>query len=155
MMEDGDPIEPASHVTKLVKNSKVYKSAEGNIVDGTELIPRPSEEYMSVNWLEYDGDMDIDVCLMKIMAIYEKKFTVTNHRLPVINVKKAIDYVKAESPDKRSIQFLYKPEFKPESKWDDPSHSGVYGYSHSHEDALIGDLIAQVVESLHTAKDYK
>ena len=89
------------------------------------------------------------------MAIIEKKLTVKNHLLPVINVKKAIDYIKAKDPDKSIIQFLYKPEFKPKSKWDDPSHSGVFGYSHSHKDALIGDLMAQVVESLHKAKDYK
>lgn len=153
-MKDGDPLEPTSHVTKLVKDTQVHKEPIV-IVDGTELIPRKTEEYMSVNWLEYDGDSELDTCLKKIIKIYGKKMKVTNHWLPVINVKKAIDYIKTETEENRIIQFLYKPEFKPKSKWDDPSHSGVFGYSHSHKDALIGDLMAQVVESLHKAKDYK
>ena len=153
MMEDGDPIEPASHVTKLVKNSKVHKSAEGNIVDGSELIPRPNEEYMSVNWLEYDGDKDFDTCLKKIMAIYEKKMSVTSQWLPVLNVKKAIDYIKAGTVDKRILEFLYKPEFKSECGYDDPSHSGVYGFTC--EDELIGDLMMDIVEPLQKAKNFR
>lgn len=151
MMEDGQPLEAASHVTKLVKNIHVH---EGEIADGEALRPRPDEEYMSVNWLEYDGDNDLKTCLQKIICILKKKMNVkNNHWLPVVNVKKAIEYIKAESPDKRKIQFLYKPEFKPKFKWDDPSHSGVYGYSY--EDAMIGDLMMDVVESLEKAKDYK
>ena len=88
-MKDGDPLEPTSHVTKLVKDTQVHKEPIV-IVDGTELIPRKTEEYMSVNWLEYDGDSELDTCLKKIIKIYGKKMKVTNHWLPVINVKKAI-----------------------------------------------------------------
>ena len=154
-MEGGRRLEATSHVTKLVTNSKVHKEPIV-IVDGGALRPRPNEGYMSVNWLEYDGDNDLKTCLQKIILILEKKLNVKdNHWLPVINVKKAIDRIKTGTSDNRLMQFLYKPEFKPDFKWDDPSHSGVYGYSHSHEDALIGDLMAEVVEPLHKAKDYK
>ena len=154
-MNDGDPLDPASHVTKLVKGSKVH---DGVRVDGVEFIPRPTDEYMSVNWLEYEGDSNLDTCLKKIMNnyLYEKGMNVKNTNwLPVINVKKAIEYVKARSSD-RILKFLYKPELKPEYPYDDPSHSGVYGYSPiDHENAMIGDLLSDVVGSLRKAKDFK
>lgn len=153
-MNDGDPLNSASHVTKIVSISKVH---DGTRVDGGALIPRPTEEYLSVNWLEYEGDNDLEVCLKKIMHIYthEKSMNIKkSNRLPVINIKKAIEYVKAALPD-RTLRVLYKPELKPEYSYNDPSHSGAYGYSpEDHEDAMIGELISDVVESLHTAEDY-
>lgn len=153
-MNDGDPLDSASKVTKIVPNSKAHN---GTKVDGCVLRPRKNEEYMSVNWLEYDGDKDLETCLTKIMNIYllEKRMNVKdNNWLPVINVQKAIEIVRAELS--KAMKVLYKPELQPAYSYNDPSHSGAYGYSGvDHEDALIGDLISEVVESLHKAKDYK
>jgi hypothetical protein len=45
---------------------------------------------------------------------------------------------------------------QPEYPYDDPSHSGVYDYpTIDHEKAMIGDLLSDVVESLHKAEDFK
>ena len=152
-LTDGDPLPLSSHVTKLVKNSQIHINGEEKVVDGLALIPRSIENYLSVNWLEFNGNQGFEVCLQKILEIYRAKREVRNNQwLPVINTKKAIDYIKNESEDQRVLRILYKPEMPPAFSYEDPSHSGVYGYSH--EDALIGDLLCEVVESLTQVKDF-
>ncbi len=148
--KDNDPLPPTSHITKLVKKSLVHN---GGKIDGKALLPRPKEDYMSVNWLEYDGNTDLEVCVQNIINIYKDKLKVKkNDRLPIINVQRAIEYVKAETDDRRKIQILYKPELKPDHTYGDPSHSGVYGYSH--EDVIIGELLTDIVQQVHRAENF-
>jgi len=65
-------------------------------------------------------------------------------KIAVLNAGQVIDYVRGQSPDRRRLQIFHEPE------QNNPSHSGVYGFQH--DDHLIADLIAEVIQETYPAK---
>jgi hypothetical protein len=66
-------------------------------------------------------------------------------KFAVLNVRTVINYVRENGPDNRVLSVLHEPEE------DDPSHSGIYGYGF--EDDWVADLIAEVVQEIHPARE--
>ena len=103
---------------------------------------RPDEDFLSVNWLEYFGDIGREAQLAEIRRHIRLSLAVTG-TFAILNVGKTVEYVRTNS-DIQTFAVLYEPT--PE----DPSHSGIHGYTH--EDDLVADLIAETVQETHLAR---
>ena len=97
--------------------------------------PRPTESYLSANWLEYFGDLEIDTAVQLVArAFREKSYTVkSTGRFAVLNVG-AVKAVIAEAHE-RLLSIDHKKEP------DDPSHAGITGYG-SEDLAIAAELSA-------------
>jgi len=142
-MKRSDALPDDSHITRHLYNRQVhFTNTNGGkaFPDGSAFMLRQGESYLSVNWIEFEGCSDINEGLCQILEFLRNKRTVKNNDwLPVINVKQVIEHILNESEDNRLLKILYEPSHN------DPSHSGIYGYTH--KDAMIGDLIAEAVDS--------
>lgn len=116
---------------------------------GSAFMLRPNKDkYLSTNWLECTGARTRADQLAAIRRhLTDKGRTLTTHgRLAVLHLQTVIDHVRLRSPDARTITAHHEPELP-----FDPSHAGVYGYTS--DDDAIADLIAQVVEEVHKARE--
>lgn len=111
-------------------------------------MPRRAEAYLSTNWLECTGRRTrADQLAVVRRHLADKGMRLTaNGRLAVLHLQTVIDHVRLCSPDARTITAHHEPELPL-----DPSHSGIYGYTL--DDEPIADLIAEVVEEVHKARE--
>jgi hypothetical protein len=109
-------------------------------------MPRREEPYLSTNWLEYTGARSrADQLTVVRQNLTDKGRKLSaNGRLAVLRLETVIDHVRSSTPDARTITAHHEPERA------DPTHSGIYGYTA--DDQLIADLIAQVVQEVHSAR---
>ena len=86
-------------------------------------LPRPGEEYLSVNWLEYFGEATLDAAVERIRAVFsEKGYRVSrNGRFAALNIGEV--KMAVEEATGRAVSIDYLPLD------DDPSHSGIRGYT--------------------------
>lgn len=105
---------------------------------------RPDEEFLSVNWLEYFGLKDCQEQMSQVRQNIRLNLT-PRAKFAVLNVGNVINYVRENGPDNRALSVFHEPEE------DDPSHSGIHGYGF--EDDWVADLIAEVVQETHPAKE--
>lgn len=106
---------------------------------------KADEQYLSVNWLEHTGASS----RAKQLAIVRKHLAIkrtlaAKERLAVLHLQTVFDHVKTKTRGSHTLKAHHEPE--PE----DPSHSGIYGYSH--EDQLIAELVAQAVQEHYPAR---
>ena len=102
---------------------------------------KQNEEFLSVNWMEYFGDVGMDAQIDKIRESIELSLAASG-LFTVLNVGEIIDQVRRNS--ERQLSVLYEPTPG------DPSHSGIYGYGY--EDDLVADLIAEFVLKTYPSK---
>jgi hypothetical protein len=141
----GPEIPGTDHVSRLCGRSKC--DDDGRPL-GAAFMLRGTETYLSTNWLECTGPptrADQLGVVRRHLAAKGMKLS-ANACLAVLHVQTLSNHVRLCSPDARAISAHHEPE--PPF---DPSHSGVYGYTS--EDDSIADLIADVVEEVHRAKD--
>ena len=138
----GPEIPGTDHVCRLCGATKCDEN--GRPV-GDAFMLRPTDAYLSTNWLEFTGDPTRAAQLATVRRhLTDKGMKVSaNARLAVLHLQTVIDHVRSWSTDARAITARHEPEPL------DPSHSGLYGYTA--EDQLIADLIAQVVGEIHKA----
>jgi hypothetical protein len=140
----GPEIPGTDHVCRLCGATKCDE--DGRPV-GDAFMLRPAEAYLSTNWLEGIGAparADQRATVRRHLA--DKGMNLSaNARLAVLHLHTVIEHVRSWSPDARVITAHHEPEPL------DPSHSGLYGYTA--DDQLIADLIAQVVEEVHKARE--
>lgn len=107
------------HVSRYCRPSNI----EDGIPTTAAFLPRSGEEYLSVNWLEYFGEVTLDAAVEGIRAVFsEKGYRVSrNGRFAALNVGEVKTAV--EEATGRAVSVDYLPLV------DDPSHSGIRGYT--------------------------
>lgn len=125
--------------------SATHITEDGQIT-GTAFQLRPSDDYLSVNWLEFLRLNSRDEEIKEIRRVLAEKLRLGGRaKFAVLNIKEIIDSVESKSPDRRKLSVLHEPEEE------DPSHSGIYGFQH--DDSLISDLIAELIQETYPAKE--
>ena len=114
---------------------------------GTAFLPRETDDFLSVNWLEITGEADRQGQLEKVRAhLAANGLTLrASGRFAILHLGSAFAHVRTTAEDARQLAAHYEPDLP-----NDPSHSGIYGYDHS--DQLIADLLAECVIECHPAR---
>lgn len=118
--------------------------APKTMIDGqptrTSFMLKEKDKFLSVNWMEYFGDISRKAQLTKIREHIALSLAASG-LFAILNVGEIISQVERNS--EKELAVLHKPTP------DDPSHSGVSGYGY--EDDLVADLIAEVVLKTYPA----
>jgi len=131
----GDSLPNNDHIARYCAPASL--SEEGHPT-GASFMPRRVDRCLSVNWMEYFGGSNRKKQIKKIrkdIPLTLKKRGV----FAVLNVGNAKNYVRKSKSNKK-LDILHEPSDI------NPSHSGVYGYTH--EDLVVADLIAETVEEV-------
>ncbi|MCF8052528.1 MAG: hypothetical protein K9L59_14895, partial [Desulfobacterales bacterium] len=107
---------------------------KGNIC----FIMKPEEEYLSVNWLEYFGNIGRNAQIAQIREHINIKLAKSG-LFAILNISDVVNLIKD-----KSLTVLHEPENG------DPSHSGIHGYDH--EDLMVAELMAQTVSGVYPAR---
>ena len=142
----GTDLPDDDHVVRYVKPTTVH---EDGSVDGSAFRLRPSDNGLSVNWLEYYQRFDKSQQLDKVRQ--SSRLTMRpNGRLAELTIGVTKRHVQARV---KYLRFIHAPlasegEYRP-----DPSHSEIRGLppGESLEAALIGDMIAESIQTIHHA----
>ena len=140
----GTDLPDDDHVVRYAKPTTVR---EDGSVDGSAFRLRPSDEGLSVNWLDYYQRFDKSQQLDKVRQ--SSRLTMRpNGRLAELNIGVTKRHVQARV---KNLRFTHAPlasegEYRP-----DPSHSEIRGLppGDSPEAALIGDMIAECIQTIH------
>jgi hypothetical protein len=135
------PLPDDDHISRYCKPSTV----DDGIPMFTAFIPRQDEDHLSVNWLEYFGETELNAAVERVREVFHSKgFTLRpNGRFAVLNVEAARTAVHEAVGRTLNIDHL------PLS--DDPSHSGILGYS-SEDLAVAVELAALITpQDIHQA----
>ena len=134
-----------AHVVHYVKPTSKH---EDGSVDGSAFRLRPSDNGLSVNWLEYFSD------LTKAQQLDEVR------RLSRLTIRRSgclaelgVGATKQYAPELTALRFVHKPLAAENGYEADPSHSEITGLPQgdSPQAALIGDLIAECIQAIHPA----
>ena len=136
----GDRLPDKDHISRYCK----FTSLVNDQPSRASFMLRPDEEFLSVNWLEYFGLKDCQEQMSQVRQNITLNLT-PRAKFAVLNVGNVINYVRENGPDNRALSVFHEPEE------DDPSHSGIHGYGF--EDDWVADLIAEVVQETHPAKE--
>jgi len=139
----GDLLPEQDHISRYC--SAIHCTENGEVT-GTAFQLRQIDDYLSVNWLEFLRVNHRQEEIGEIRKILRSKLTLrASAKIAVLNVGEIIKYVRSNSPEAQELRILHEPEDN------DPSHSGIYGYSY--DDHLIADLIAETVQEIYPARD--
>lgn len=144
----GDLVPNRDHIARLCGGSHVN---EDDSISGTAFrlreISGQTEEYLSVNWLEFLKKKNRAEEIAKIQEILAAKLPRgigTRARIAVLNVGEMCGRVRKDSVDKRNLRVSHEPQT------DDPCHGGIFNLKL--EDEIIVDMIAQTIKEIHPAK---
>jgi hypothetical protein len=138
----GDLIPHKDHISRYCSATQCTEQEQ---VTGVAFQLRPTDEHLSVNWLEFLRLTNRQAEIREVRRILSSKLKLgSKAKIAILNVGEVINYVRMQSPDSRNLGVLHDPEEN------DPSHSGIYGYRY--EDHLIADLIAEVVQTTYPAR---
>jgi len=139
----GDPIPDQDHISRYCSATRCTEKGQ---VTGVAFQLRPTDEHLSVNWLEFLQLANRQEEISEVRRILSSKLGLgAEAKIAVLNVGEILNYVRIQSPDRRNLSVLHDP------KEDDPSHSGICGYQY--EDHLIADLIAEIVQTTYPARE--
>ncbi len=126
------PIPDSDHVVRYCKPSQV----DDGVPSPAAFLPRRTEGYLSVNWLEFFGALSRLDAVERVREAFRGKDYEIKHtgRMAVLNVGEA----KTAARDAgRPVRVEHVPEP------DDASHAGVMGYATS--DVLVGEALQSLV----------
>lgn len=134
------------HVVRYAKPTTVR---EDGSVDGSAFRLRPSDKGLSVNWLDYYQRLNKSQQLDKVRRSSRLEMR-RNGRLAELNIGVTKRLVDARL---KSLRFIHAPLAAEGDYQPDPSHSEIRGLppGDSPEAALIGDMIAESVQTIHPA----
>ena len=134
---------------QVVRYAKPTTVREDGSVDGSAFRLRPSDKGLSVNWLNYYQRLNKSQQLDKIRTSSRLAMR-RNGRLAELNIGVTKRHVHARL---KSLQFIHAPLAAEGDYQPDPSHSEIRGLppGDSPEAALIGDMIAECVQTIHPA----
>ena len=134
-----------AHVAHYVKPTSRH---EDGSVDGSAFRLRPSDNGLSVNWLEYFSD------LTKAQQLNEvRRLSRLTMRRRGCLAELGVGATKQYSRELAVLRFIHKPLAAENGYEADPSHSEIIGLPQgdSPQAALIGDLIAECIQAIHPA----
>lgn len=131
-----------SHVVRYAAPRHIHDDGS---VDGYIFRLRPQESGLSVNWLEYFSQLTKPQQLEQVRQLSRLNLR-RNGRLAELSV----DLARQELPD---LAFLHRPLEATAQYPADPSYSEIIGLPPGDppQAALIGDMIAALVQNLHPA----
>lgn len=133
----GDHLPDQHHISRYCKPVTI---ADGKPT-GASFMLRPVDDFLSVNWLEYFGNIDQDSQIDKVRECIELSLAASG-LFAILNVGEIIAKVLNECEKQISV--------KQEPTAVDPSHCGIYGYQH--EDDMVADLISDLVLKTYPSK---
>ena len=142
----GTDLPDDDHVVRYAKPTTVR---EDGGVDGSAFRLRPSDNGLSVNWLDYYQSFDKSQQLDKVRQ--SSRLTMRpNGRLAELNIGVTKRHVQARV---KNLRFIYAPLAAESEHRPDPSHAEIRGLppGDSPEAALIGDMIADSIQIIHPA----
>ena len=142
----GTDLPDDDHVVRYAKPTTVR---EDGSVDGSAFRLRPSDKGLSVNWLDYYQRLNKSQQLDKVRRS-SRLVMRRNGRLAELNIGVTKRHVHASL---KSLRFIHAPLAAEGDYQPDPSHSEIRGLppGDSPEAALIGDMIAECVQTIHPA----
>lgn len=126
----GDNIPPTDHVAHYCYG----KMIDGDQILAAGFLPRPGEDFLSVNWLEWLRCPDRSSEINEIRRRYAANFSLRKKdKIALLNVGTTCLKVATESADRRCLKATHEPELT------DDSHSGLWGYTYN--DTMIAEII--------------
>jgi hypothetical protein len=125
----GDNIPSTHHVSHLCYG----KGIEGGQISAAAFLPRPQDDYLSINWLEKLQCPSQSLQIIEVRKRYARFNLKRKDKIALLNVGATCSKVAAESEDNRCLKATHEPE-----PYDD-SHSGLWGYTYN--DTMIAELI--------------
>lgn len=144
----GDTVLDNNHIARLC----LRKHVENDQIQATAFHLRPSEDYLSVNGLEYLKCSNRSREIAEIQKVYSAKLEIKPPaRIAVLNVGKIRENVRTGSQDGRNLEVYHEPLPNPSHPLIvDPSHCGIYNLKQNDE-IEIGELILQTVRESYPA----
>ncbi len=139
----GDLLPDQDHICRYCSATKF---TENGLITGAAFQLRPSDKYLSVNWLEFFQLTDRQEQIREVRKVLRLTLG-AKAKLAVLNVEAIVNFVHTQSPDARKLRVLHEPEEN------DPSHSVIYRFGY--DDHLIADLIAETVQEFYSAIEPK
>lgn len=128
----------SNHIARHCGGSRV----EDGEIDGAAFMLRANEKSLSVNWLEFLQLSDRQSEIREVCRVLRSKRTLgARSVIAVLKVGEVLEHVR--NAEVRTLKVVHLTEEN------DPSHSGVFGYSATVEDDIIADLIAEKVNEIH------
>ena len=129
----GDSIPSSDHLARLCYG----KVIEDEQVLAAAFLPRPKDDYLSVNWLECLKCASRQDEIAEIRKRYSRFNLKRKDRIAILNVGVTCLKVAEENQGHRFLKAIHDPEPT------DDSHSGLWGFSY--DDMLIAELILLTV----------
>lgn len=137
-----DPVPDLHHIARYCGGSTIR---ENGSISGVAFRLRQTEEFLSVNWLEFLSQPTRDAEIREIRKVLGSKLQLgAKARIAALNTGELRRYVGVNSPDGRELRVLHEPEPG------DPSYSGIFNLLPEHD--LIADLLAGVIQATYPAK---
>ena len=141
-----ESIPPDHHISRYCGGASLLKNGE---VTGTSFLLRPTDEYLSVNWLDFLELDDRDSEIEEVKRVLGTKMKLgSTAKIAVLNVGYTQDHVRQKSQDNRYLNILHRPDEPPDKP--DASHSGIFDTEE--DEQLIADLIAEKVLETFAAR---
>ncbi len=136
----------AAHVVRYANSRNLH---DDGTVDAAVFRLRPQDSGLSVYWLEYFSDSSKAEQLEQVRRLARLNIR-RSGRLVELNVGLTKRYLQDELP---SLSFVNRPLAADDLYGADPSHSEITGLppGNTPHAALIGEMIAECVLSLHPA----
>ncbi len=118
-----DTVPDEHHVSRHCPD-KVYP---GGDLQATAFMGRPSEEGVSVNWLELLGCSSSDEALLEVLRAFRAKGRKAGPKswMALLAVGQARKLVLSETPDHKELAFVHVPEPHDPSHWGDTGDGGT------------------------------
>lgn len=141
------------HVTRWCKS---------NLVDGEDvgisafmLKDKDEDDALSVNWLEFLKCPDRKSEILEVQTILSQKMRKVsrNSRIAVLNVEDILRAVDECLNGKLKVAVLHNPDSGTTNgkKWDDPSHSGIYGLTRDVDQITAATALRDKIKEIYPA----
>src|SRR6266498_5031957 len=138
---ENDPLPNSDHIARYCPPGKCDESGNPS---GTAFMLRPNERFLSVDWLEILHPTSRGTQIDRLRTALSRRLAVRKTaKIAVLWISSTCDYVLNNTGDRRQLEVRHHPYD------DDPSHSGIHNIRD--DDSLIADLIAQLIEEVHSS----
>lgn len=138
----GDPVPDPHHIARYCGGSTIR---EDGSISGVAFRLRQTEEFLSVNWLEFLNQPTRDAEIRELRKVLGSKLQLgAKARIAALNTGELRRYVRVNSPDRRELRVLHQQEPG------DSSYSGIFNLLPEHD--LIADLLAEAIQATYPAK---
>lgn len=113
---------------------------------------KDKDDSLSVNWLEFLKCIDRVSEIAEIQRILAGKMNKVskNSRIAVLNVAQSLAAIDRDLKGKSNVTVLHSPT-RVEGRWDDPSHSGIYGLPRKEDRLTAATALRDAITEVHPA----